>query len=109
MTSAVDSSVAGTEDASLMDTESDVNSLPVTGAKSSRLDKKFFGPGQSAGHLSQPFHYQYSDRGKQLTGRKLKTLTAIEKGVDPSELKMGSKKHFKANKKKAKKERAEYD
>jgi len=92
-----------------MDADADMIDLPLTGEKSSRLDKRFFGPGSGAGHLTQPFHYQYSDRGKQVTGRKLKTLTAIEKNVDPAELRMGSKKHFKGNKRRAKKERSEYE
>jgi large subunit GTPase 1 len=92
-----------------MDSEADIVALPLTGEKSTRLDKRFFGPGQGAGHVAQPFHFQYSERGKELTGRKLKTLTAIEKDVDPAELRMGSKKHFKGHKKRAKKERSEYE
>ena len=84
-------------------------SIPVQGEKTTRLDKKFFGPGQGSGHVTMPFHHQYSEQGKQLTGRKLKTMTALEKDVDPSELRMGSKKHFKGNKKAAKKKRSEYD
>ncbi|KAF1850878.1 nucleolar GTP-binding protein 2 [Cucurbitaria berberidis CBS 394.84] len=82
---------------------------PVTGEKTQRMDKKFFGPGQGVGNASMPFHYKYSEQGKELSGRKLKTLTALEKDVDPEDLKMGSKKHFKANKRRAKKVRSEYD
>ena len=96
------------EDPALSDDDFDMASAPMTGEKSSRLDKKFFGPGQGTGHVSRPFHYQYSEQGKQLTGRKLKTLVAMEKGVDASEVQMNSKKHFKANKRRAKKVREEY-
>ena len=82
---------------------------PVTGEKTQRLDKRFFGPGQGMANVNMPFHHKYSEQGKELSGRKLKTVTALEKDVDPEELKMGSKKHFKANKKRAKKVRSEYD
>jgi len=37
-----------------------------------------------------------------LSGRKQKTMIALEKDVDPSEVRMGSKKHFKGNKRKGK-------
>jgi len=91
-----------------VDSEGEVLPMPLTGEKGKGLDKRFFGPGQGSGHLTQAFHFQYSDRGKELTGRKLKTLTAIEKDVDPAELRIGSKKHFKGQKKRAKKVRSEY-
>jgi large subunit GTPase 1 len=102
------SAAAGTEDASLMDEDVDVDAAPLTGEKGSRLDKTFFAAGRS-GHVSRPFHYQYSEQGKELSGRKLKAVTAFEKGVDPSELQTNGKKHFKANKRKAKKVREEYE
>ena len=102
-------SVAGTEDPSLMEADLDMIPLPVQGEKSKGLDKKFFGPGQGQGHVTKPFHYQYSEQGKQLSGRKLKAMTALEKDVDPSELRMGGKKHFKGNKRRAKKERTVYE
>jgi large subunit GTPase 1 len=38
----------------------------------------------------------------------LKALTALEKDVDISELQANSKKHYKANKKRAKKVKQEY-
>ncbi|KAH7117006.1 nucleolar GTP-binding protein 2 [Dendryphion nanum] len=98
-------SIAETEDT---DVEFDM-SAPVQGEKTTRLDKRFFGPGQGMGHVSMPFHHQYTEQGKQLSGRKLKTVAALEKDVDPSEVKMGSKKHFKGNKKAAKKKRVEYE
>ena len=77
------------------------------GPKTKQLDKKFFGPGAGkGGHMKMPFSHQYTEQGrKQLSGRKAKTMLAIEKDVDPADLKLGGKKHFKGNKKKAKKER----
>ncbi|GAB7360168.1 hypothetical protein MBLNU230_g7931t1 [Neophaeotheca triangularis] len=90
---------SNTEDPSLMDDPDMVPMPPPQGAKGQRLDKQFFGPGQRGGELAQPFHYKYSEQGKSLTGRKLNTLQALEKDVDPGELKAGSsKKHFKGNK-----------
>ncbi|KAF2738639.1 nucleolar GTP-binding protein 2 [Polyplosphaeria fusca] len=106
------SSLAGTEDASLMDGDLDMVPLPgapVQGEKSNRLDKTFFGPGQGMANVSLPFHAKYSEQGKQLSGRKLKAMVAMEKDVDPSELRMGGKKHFKGNKKRGKKVRTEYE
>jgi large subunit GTPase 1 len=103
----IEPSVAGTEDAataSVMDSGADFIPLPVQGAKTQRLDKKFFGPGQgNGGHLNRPFNYKYSEQGqKQLSGRKAKTIMALEQDVDPSELRTSSKKHFKGNKRKGK-------
>jgi len=100
-----ETSTSGAEEPSLMDDAESLPAVPLQGEKSNRIDKKFFGPGQSsAGHLTMPFNHQYSEQGKrQLTGRKLVAMTALEKNVDPSELKpMNSKKHFKGNKKKSK-------
>ncbi|KAI9727766.1 MAG: hypothetical protein M1834_008005 [Cirrosporium novae-zelandiae] len=84
--------------------------LPSGSTKSSRLDKRFFGPGSSsAGHMSMPFNYKYSEQGqaaetkKLLSGRKQKMMIALENNIDPSEVKLGgSKKHFKGNKRKSK-------
>ena len=89
------------ENPSLM--EEDPATVPIQGEKSTRLDKGFFAPGRgNAGHLSAPFNYSPNqDGGKQLSGRRLKMLQALDKGVDPSELRaQNSKKHFKANKRK---------
>lgn len=100
-----ETSTSGAEEPSLMDDAESLPAVPLQGEKSNRIDKKFFGPGQSsAGHLTMPFNHQYSEQGKrQLTDRKLVAMTALEKNVDPSELKpMNSKKHFKGNKKKSK-------
>jgi large subunit GTPase 1 len=100
------------EDASLMDADLDmlpVNSAPLTGAKSQGLDKRFFGPGQGMSKQSLPFHHKYSEQGKEMSGRKLKAFTALERDIDPAELQLSSKKHFKANKKRTKKVKTEYD
>jgi len=70
-----------------------------TGARSKQLDKGFFGAGSgNAGHLTMPFNHQYTEQGKQkqLSGRKARTMAALEKDLDPTEVKTGSKKHFKS-------------
>jgi large subunit GTPase 1 len=102
-------SLAGTQDeeVSLMDDDLD-GGVPVQGEKTQRMDKRFFGPGQGTARVNQPFHHKYSEQGKELSGRKAKMMAALEQDVDPAELKSASKKHFKANKKKAKKVRSEY-
>jgi large subunit GTPase 1 len=81
-------------------------SAPLTGEKSSRLDQNFFArKPKNSGYLTLPFQHKYSEQGqKQLSGRKEKTMVALERGVDPSELSSG-KKHFKANKKRKERER----
>ena len=98
-------SLIGSEDPLLIDDTNPLPTAPAQGEKSTRLDKRFFGPGQSsAGHLMMPFNHQYSEQGKQLSGRKLTAMTALEKNIDPAEMKlMNSKKHFKGNRKKIKK------
>jgi large subunit GTPase 1 len=110
----IDDTTAETHDeaASVMDDDLDteyVNSAPVHGQKSKGLDKKFFGPGQGMSKQQLPFHHKYSDQGKELSGRKLKAFTALERDIDPADLQVGSKKHFKANKKRAKKVKQEYE
>ncbi|KAI0108722.1 hypothetical protein GGR51DRAFT_124602 [Nemania sp. FL0031] len=85
---------------STMDTE--ILALP-TGAKSQSIDKAFFARNAgNAGHLSMPFNHKYTEQGKaqaaakELSGRKARTMVALETGVDPSEVRLGSsKKHFK--------------
>ncbi|KAI0977132.1 putative ribosome biogenesis GTPase Lsg1 [Xylaria arbuscula] len=86
---------------STLDTE--ILALP-TGAKSQSLDKAFFSRGNgAAGHLSMPFSHKYTEQGKaqaaankELSGRKAKAMVALETGLDPSEVRIGSsKKHFK--------------
>ncbi|KAL9624622.1 MAG: hypothetical protein Q9160_001287 [Pyrenula sp. 1 TL-2023] len=77
-----------------------------TGTRSHALDKRFFSPSDSAsnaGHYTKlPFNTPYTEQGKQrskeLTGRKAKMMAALEAGVDPAEMKMGGKKHFKGRK-----------
>ena len=98
------------ENPSVMDDTGLLPAVPLQGEKSNRLDKRFFGPGQgSAGHLTMPFNHQYSERGKrQLTGRKLQTITALKKDIDPAEVKLlNSKKHGNGGKRKHKASRAE--
>lgn len=105
-----EASISGSENPSLMEDAEFVPAVPIQGEKSNRLDKKFFGPGQgSAGHLTMPFNHQYSEHGRRhLTGRKLQTMTALEKDIDPAELKLlNSKKHGNAGKRKHKASRAE--
>lgn len=112
LAASAEASLTGTEDPSLMDDEPDMIPLPpVQGAKTGVLDKAFFGPAQVTGVQNQPFHHKYSAQGKELSGRKAKMVAALEKGLDPEEMKMasGGKKHFKANKRAAKKVRSEYD
>ncbi|GIK00473.1 hypothetical protein Aspvir_004498 [Aspergillus viridinutans] len=83
----------------------------VEGPRSRNLDTGFFGPGAkgSAGRLTLPFNAQYTEQGqqirKQLTGRKERLMVALERGVDVSEVRGNSKKHFKGNKKRAKAKR----
>jgi len=97
LAASAEASISGTENPSLMD-DPDIIPLPrQSGAKGRRIDTAFFAPGQAGGSIVQPFHHKYSEQGKELTGRKLKTMTALEKDVDPADLK-NSKKHFKANK-----------
>jgi large subunit GTPase 1 len=108
---AAEASEGHDESASLMDDDLDaipINPAPMLGAKSKGLDKKFFGPGQGMVKANVPFHHKYSDQNKELSGRKLKQLTALQKDVDVSEIQAG-KKHYKANKKRAKKVKQEYD
>ncbi|KAE8355494.1 hypothetical protein BDV28DRAFT_37885 [Aspergillus coremiiformis] len=85
---------------------------PMEGSRSRNLDTGFFGDGMkgSAGRLTLPFNAQYTEQGQQmrnqLTGRKERLMVALERGIDVSEVRSGSsKKHFKGNKKQAKKKR----
>lgn len=71
------------------------------GPKSKNLDKNFFTPKNVRGHVNMPFSYKYSEQGsvaggaKGLSGRKARTVVALENGLDPKEVQMSSKKHFK--------------
>ncbi|KAL4768289.1 hypothetical protein BDW60DRAFT_197920 [Aspergillus nidulans var. acristatus] len=91
---------------------------PVQGRKSQSVDKGFFGPGSSSsgGRLTMPFNAKYTEQGQQirkpLTGRKERVMIALERGVDVSEVRGPSKKHFKVkhkNQKKGKKTAADDD
>ncbi|MCJ1283014.1 hypothetical protein MMC26_002341 [Xylographa opegraphella] len=98
---------AHAEDLTTEENESSVtetDGLPlqlVPGAKTTRLDQRFFGPGQSnAGHLTMPFNHKYSEQGiasgRQLTGRKQRTMIALEKNIDPADVRLSNgKKHYK--------------
>ena len=100
-----EASISGLENPSLMGNVESLPAIPLQGEKSSRLDNRFFGPGQSnAGHLTMPFNHQYSEQGKRhLSGRKLTTMTALEKNIAPADVKlMNSKKHFKGGRRKNK-------
>ncbi|KAK2798897.1 hypothetical protein FQN51_007259 [Onygenales sp. PD_10] len=93
--------------------DDDSISIPLTsalpqGARSRNIDSGFFSPAGAggSGHLKMPFSYQFSEQGasqrrKELSGRKQRTMVALEKGIDPSEVKATGKKHFKGGKKKA--------
>ena len=101
----VDPSVAGDEVS-----EASLPLLPrEVGGKSKQLDKRFFGPG--SGNASHVLNHKYSEqgRGKALTGRKAKTMEALEKDIDPAEMKLNSKKHFKGARMKARNARVEED
>ena len=101
-------SITGSEDPSLMDNPDLQPVLPVQGEKSNRLDRKFFGPGQgNGGHLTMPFNYQNTEQGRQLSGRKQRAMIAIERNIDPADLRLSSKKHFKGGRKKQKATAAE--
>lgn len=106
-------------DSSIMDdqfsvADSDLSSTYEQGPKSTKLDGTFFGQGQgSSAHLRMPFNHKYSEQGtasgKQLSGRKQRTMVALEKDVDPKDVKLlTSKKHFKNGKKGNGKRRADY-
>ncbi|KAI1332126.1 hypothetical protein F5Y16DRAFT_214296 [Xylariaceae sp. FL0255] len=92
----------------------DILALP-TGAKSQSLDKAFFARNPSnAGHLTMPFNHKYTEQGKaqmqnkQMSGRKARTMIALETGLDPSEIQLGSgKKHFKGGRAKGKAKRVD--
>lgn len=91
---------------------------PVQGAKSTRLDKKFFAPGQgiNGAHFTMPFNHAYSEQGaaaaavaarqqqKELSGRKARVMVALERDVDVSDVRLGNgkKKHYKGGRKKVK-------
>lgn len=94
-------SIHDEDDAVSLATE--VQALPA-GPKTVALDKGFFkAGGAGTGHLARPFNYKYTEQGKaaseegrQLSGRKLRAMIAMEKGIDPKDVQlMSGKKHFK--------------
>lgn len=109
LVSAVDSLSLG-EPSNTADDESvlssDLVALP-TGPKTQKLDKGFFGAaGNTRGHLKMPFNHKYTEQGsssaeagnKLLSGRKARTMIALEHGMDPKDVQLvGGKKHFKGN------------
>lgn len=98
LASQAEASMTGnSDDPSLMD-DDDMIPLPtVEGPKTKGMDKQFFKPKGTgdAGHLSSPFQI---NKGKELTGRKMKAMIALEQGIDPSEVKMNKKDVYKAQK-----------
>lgn len=86
--------------------DGDSPAAPQQGSKSKIIDKAFFGPGGSnTGHISRPFHYGYTEQGKQkqLSGRKEREMYALVNGLDPKDVRIGGKKHFKGGAKGRKK------
>ncbi|KAF3923742.1 hypothetical protein ABW20_dc0108528 [Dactylellina cionopaga] len=77
-----------------------IGPLAEKGAKSKSLDKQFFKSSGAGGHIKTPYHYVAAGRpgaaggSKELTGRKAKLVAALERGIDPTDLKEG-KLHFK--------------
>ncbi|KAF8244772.1 nucleolar GTP-binding protein [Wilcoxina mikolae CBS 423.85] len=88
---------------------------PPEGRKTAAMDVQFFGRGVGAGgHLSNPFLAASSASsaaagGRVLSGRKAKTMIAIENNLSPDEVAAlkGSKKHFKGGKRKKQVKRVE--
>ncbi|OBT67328.1 hypothetical protein VE03_02700 [Pseudogymnoascus sp. 23342-1-I1] len=85
-----------------------------TGPKTTKMDGAFFGQGQgNNAHLRMPFAHKYTEQGtasgKLLSGRKQRTMAALEKDVDPKDAKLlTSKKHFKGGVQGNGKRRADY-
>ncbi|KAH6892082.1 hypothetical protein B0T10DRAFT_482963 [Thelonectria olida] len=93
------STEAASNDLDLLD--DDMIDMPA-GPKTQKLDKGFFNPSTVQGQATMPFNYQYTEQGrvatKTLSGRKGRTVVALEAGVDPKDVQLGSsKKHFKGN------------
>ncbi|KAF4119688.1 large subunit GTPase 1 [Geosmithia morbida] len=89
------------DDASVAVTD-DAVPLPAAGPKSQSIDKGFFGPRSVGGRVAMPFSDKYTEQGKErnLSGRKARTLVALENGIDPNDAAvLSSKKHFKGGSK----------
>ncbi|KID74848.1 Large subunit GTPase 1 [Metarhizium brunneum] len=108
---------AATEAMSLKDddsvtVDSDMISIPA-GPKTEKLDARFFGPDKSQGHIAMPFNHKYTEQGqaagRMLTGRKARTVVALENGIDPKDVQLlSSKKHFKGGAKNGKSKKHRY-
>ncbi|KAG8416124.1 hypothetical protein J3459_013748 [Metarhizium acridum] len=108
---------AATEALSLKDddsvtVDSDMISIPA-GPKTEKLDARFFGPDRSQGHITMPFNHKYTEQGqasgRMLTGRKARTVVALENGIDPKDVQLlNSKKHFKGGAKNGKSKKHRY-
>ncbi|KID95054.1 GTP-binding domain, HSR1-related protein, partial [Metarhizium majus ARSEF 297] len=108
---------AATEAMSLKDddsvtVDSDMISIPA-GPKTEKLDARFFGPDKSQGHVTMPFNHKYTEQGqasgRMLTGRKARTVVALENGIDPKDVQLlSSKKHFKGGAKNGKSKKHRY-
>lgn len=84
---------------SVADDASSVAHVEPEGKKTKEVDSKFFSArGSAGGKLSTPFQRNGIpiQGGKPITGRKAKTLLALETGLTPEEVSrmVGSKKHF---------------
>lgn len=96
--------VSSTEAMSLQDddgvtVDSDLIAVPV-GPKTEKLDAGFFSGKGSQAHLGMPFSHKYTEQGQAsgrlLTGRKARTVVALESGLDAKDVQLlKSKKHFK--------------
>ncbi|OAA40283.1 GTP-binding domain, HSR1-related protein [Metarhizium rileyi] len=109
--------INATEDLSLGDNDSvtvdsDMVAIPA-GPKTEKLDARFFGPDGLRGHVKMPFNHQYTEQGQAagrlLTGRKARTVIALENGIDPKDVQvLSSKKHFKGGAKNGKSKKHRY-
>ncbi|KAF4585763.1 ribosome biogenesis GTPase Lsg1 [Ophiocordyceps camponoti-floridani] len=82
----------------------DDEGIALSGPKTERLDAGFFAPRTAQAHMRMPFNYKFSEQGaaaaagtvgKPLSGRKARTMVALEKGVDAKDVVLSGKKHFK--------------
>lgn len=93
--------------------DTDMVAIPM-GPKSEKLDAGFFAGNKSGGRLGMPFSHKYTQQGsaaavasgagpaegsKLLAGRKMRTVVALENGMDPKDVQLNSKKHFKGGSK----------
>ncbi|CCX13723.1 hypothetical protein FPQ18DRAFT_139534 [Pyronema domesticum] len=94
--------VAAAAGEGLEDNDEMVSFVP-SGKKTAAMDADYFGRGNGAGgHLVNTFRGQMVPGGRVLSGRKAKTMIAIENNLNPDEVAAlkGNKKHFKAQRRK---------